>query len=199
MMLLKALASLTTNSQEASSTVTSLLNRFCTSKTRLFQLWVICTSNLRYWGNLQFLPKKRRSRLFPSMQKMKDLSRTLFMPKIIRQLHLGLMQKIKMVWINSFRSILWVEIQPSIKANHIQCYMRKLNQEFRNFHGQSRLLKWVWNLKAEVKLIVFSISPRLTKTQGSRTNLEERVWIKTAVATWEMRHQAVSPMSQTLQ
>ena len=199
MMPLIAFRSLTTNSREASSTLTSLLNRFCTSKTRLFQLWVICKSSLRYGGNHRLMPKKKLSRLSPSMQKMKDQRGRRFMPKITRLHHLGLKQKIQMVRITSLWSIHWVELQPSTKAGHFQGWQRKLKREFRNFPGQSRHLKWVWNSKAEVKLTAFSISPRLTKTQGSRTNLEGRVWIKTAAVTWEMRRQAVSPMSQTLQ
>ena len=160
MMPLIAFRCLTTNSKEASTKVTSLLNPFCTSKMRPSLLWVICTSNLKFRESHQLTPKKRRSKLFPSMQKMKDQSSTLFMLKITRQHHLGRMQKIKMVRITSSWSILWAERQPSTKASLIQGYMRKLNQEFRNFHGQSRHLKWVWNLRAEVKLIVFSISPR---------------------------------------
>lgn len=169
---------------------------------RQFQLWVILASNLRYWGNHLLTPKKRRSLWIKSwnMQKWKDQRSTLFMLKITRLLHLGPIQTKRMARISSLWSILWEEErQPRIKASHIQGYRRELKQEFRNFPGLSRHLKWVWNLKAEVKLIVFSISHRLTKTQGSRTNLEERAWIKTAVVTWEMRHLAVSPMNQTPQ
>ena len=185
------------DSKEVSTRATGLLNRFYTSRMRLLHLWVTCTSNLRYRGNHQS-PKKRQIRSFPSMEKkLKGRSSALFMLKITRLPHSGLRQKIKTARITLLWSILWVDQQPSIRARRIQAYMRKSNQEFRNFLGQSRHLKWVWNLKAEVKSTAFSISPRSTRTQGSRINPDERVWTKTAVATWEMRHQAVSRMSQT--